>query len=305
MEPMWARAQSVLPGTSAGRRASREGKARWQWTLQAGTPSHQGAVHTLRRLRVCSSSFTNITAEIRQECLGSACPCPRRTRRKSRRSAPRPRHLTRAAGARTVARSGMVPTGPPRRSAGLAGSRTDPRFATSLEPLREQAHLPAEQPASSQDTRLPVAHADAGRAGDPCGTSRQGPRAPVRLRPEVVLASRHRMRRRQDFEAALHRAAGGRRAGSPLLVGHLAPQAQGGVPHVPVVGLVVSRSVGNAVVRNSVKRRLRVLAAARLHLLPPGSRLVLRAAPAAAGADSVELGEQLDAILHRLLGRAP
>lgn len=126
-----------------------------------------------------------------------------------------------------------------------------------------------------------------------------------------MLASRHRMRRREDFEFTVHRRAGGRRAGSPLLVAYLAEVQPEADAHAeteappPVVGFVVARSVGNAVRRNTVKRRLRALVAGRLHLLPPGSGLVLRAAPAAAGSSSAELGEQLDALLHRLLQRAP
>jgi ribonuclease P protein component len=41
----------------------------------------------------------------------------------------------------------------------------------------------------------------------------------------------------------------------------------------------------------------------RLHLLTPGSTLVVRALPAAAGASSAELSEDLDAALRRLLDR--
>ncbi len=39
----------------------------------------------------------------------------------------------------------------------------------------------------------------------------------------------------------------------------------------------------------------------RLHLLPPGSTLVVRALPAAAGASSAELSADLDAALSTLL----
>ncbi|MDP9398045.1 MAG: ribonuclease P protein component [Actinomycetota bacterium] len=119
------------------------------------------------------------------------------------------------------------------------------------------------------------------------------------------------MRRREDFESTVRRRTGGRRVGSPLLVAYLAEVQPGADGHAqmaaapPVVGFVVARSVGNAVRRNAVKRRLRALVAARLHLLPPGSGLVVRAAPAAAESSSAELGEQLDALLHRLLERAP
>jgi ribonuclease P protein component len=41
----------------------------------------------------------------------------------------------------------------------------------------------------------------------------------------------------------------------------------------------------------------------RLHLLPPGSTLVVRALPAAATASSTELSSDLDAALRGLLDR--
>ncbi len=68
------------------------------------------------------------------------------------------------------------------------------------------------------------------------------------------------------------------------------------------VGLVVGKTVGQAVTRTRVKRRLRAVAAARLPVLPPGSLVVLRANPAAAAATSADLGTDLDRALARLLG---
>ncbi len=71
----------------------------------------------------------------------------------------------------------------------------------------------------------------------------------------------------------------------------------------PQVGFVVSKAVGNAVVRNQVKRRLRHLARARIGMLPDGSVLVVRALPPAASASSAVLGADLDRALQRVLGR--
>ncbi len=48
------------------------------------------------------------------------------------------------------------------------------------------------------------------------------------------------------------------------------------------VGFVVSKAVGNAVVRNRVKRRLRHLAASRLPDTPTTALVVVRALPTAA-----------------------
>jgi len=115
-----------------------------------------------------------------------------------------------------------------------------------------------------------------------------------------VLAVDNRLRERNAFRRAVR---SGRRAGSPALVAHL---VTGGVPgdeaaaHEPVrVGFVVSRAVGNAVVRNRVRRRLRHLVGPLLNSLPPGSELVIRALPASAAMDSAELGAELARCLER------
>lgn len=99
------------------------------------------------------------------------------------------------------------------------------------------------------------------------------------------------MRRSADFQQTVRR---GARGGRETLVAHLTTTTD---PGPPVVGLVVSKAVGNAVVRNRVRRRLRALAAARLAGLPGGSRLVVRAQAPAAGASSAELARDLDAAL--------
>jgi ribonuclease P protein component len=67
------------------------------------------------------------------------------------------------------------------------------------------------------------------------------------------------------------------------------------------VGFVVSRTVGPAVVRNRVLRRLRHLMVARLALLPDGSRLVVRAFAPAAAAPSAALASALDKALGEAL----
>ena len=65
------------------------------------------------------------------------------------------------------------------------------------------------------------------------------------------------------------------------------------------VGFVVSRSVGAAVVRNRVRRRLRHLAADQIDRLPPGSRVVVRALPGSAAATYDQLGTALRSALDR------
>jgi ribonuclease P protein component len=65
-------------------------------------------------------------------------------------------------------------------------------------------------------------------------------------------------------------------------------------------GFVVGRAVGNSVERHRLTRCLRHLVADRLTALPPGTALVVRAHPPAAGASSAELGEDLDGALRRV-----
>src|SRR5699024_4834499 len=67
------------------------------------------------------------------------------------------------------------------------------------------------------------------------------------------------------------------------------------------VGFVVSKAVGNAVVRHRVTRQLRHLMRVRLGDLPVGTTLVVRALPAACDASSRDLGKDLDSALRKLM----
>jgi ribonuclease P protein component len=106
------------------------------------------------------------------------------------------------------------------------------------------------------------------------------------------------MRRSADFQQTVRR---GARGGRETLVVHLTTSTD---PGPPVVGLVVSKAVGNAVTRNRVKRRLRALVTPRLEGVPDGARLVVRAQPPAASATSAELGRDLDRALATALRRS-
>ncbi|MBO3750297.1 ribonuclease P protein component [Streptosporangiaceae bacterium NEAU-GS5] len=112
-----------------------------------------------------------------------------------------------------------------------------------------------------------------------------------------MLSAAHRMRRGDEFAEAIRR---GRRAGRPALVAHFSVRD---VDEPPLVGFVVSRAVGGAVVRNKVRRRLRHLMRSRVHSLPRGSLLVVRANPPAASARNELLAAELDVALERLLRR--
>jgi ribonuclease P protein component len=59
------------------------------------------------------------------------------------------------------------------------------------------------------------------------------------------------------------------------------------------VGLTVSRKVGNAVVRNRVKRRLREAIRRQAEIIPSGFDVVIIAHPQAAEADLESLGAEV------------
>lgn len=105
-----------------------------------------------------------------------------------------------------------------------------------------------------------------------------------------MLAAAQRLRRRDEFTAAIRT---GRRAGRGAVVVHVAATASSECR----AGFVVPRAVGNAVVRNLVRRRLRHLVRGRLVELPPGTVVVVRALPEAGGTTYPQLGMDLDAAL--------
>jgi ribonuclease P protein component len=117
-----------------------------------------------------------------------------------------------------------------------------------------------------------------------------------------VLPAGARLTRRDEFATAVRR---GRRVGRAHLVVHLLVPEAGPDPVDAAVrvGFVVSRAVGGAVVRHRVARRLRHLMRDRLEILPTGSRLVVRALPAAAEAPSSVLAADLDSALRAVLHR--
>lgn len=109
-----------------------------------------------------------------------------------------------------------------------------------------------------------------------------------------MLPKAHRLTSGPSFGTAVR---AGRRSGSRTLVAHLLV-VDGDDP--PLVGFVVSKAVGNAVIRNRVKRRLRHLARERITSLPGSAVLVVRALPPAAQATYGELRGDLDRCLDRV-----
>jgi ribonuclease P protein component len=110
-----------------------------------------------------------------------------------------------------------------------------------------------------------------------------------------MLAAAQRVRRSADFADTVRT---GRRAGRGAVVVHLTVSAPSSTEPAPArAGFVVSKTVGGAVVRNLVRRRLRHLARERLVDLPAGATLVIRALPGAADRTYPQLGADLDGAL--------
>lgn len=109
--------------------------------------------------------------------------------------------------------------------------------------------------------------------------------------PEPMLPAALRMRSSDDFRATVR----GARAGRPCVVVHArrtAAKPDANDPGIRV-GFVVSKSVGGAVVRNRVKRRLRHATKEHLPETPADTQLVVRALPPAADASWAQLSDQL------------
>lgn len=126
-----------------------------------------------------------------------------------------------------------------------------------------------------------------------------------------MLAAAQRLRRREEFAATIR---AGRRAGRGAIVVHLDPPgpttdtapARTGDADLPArAGFVVPKTVGNAVTRNKVRRRLRHLVRDRLATLPPATAVVIRALPGAADRGYPELAADLDAALAAARNRRP
>ena len=107
------------------------------------------------------------------------------------------------------------------------------------------------------------------------------------------------MRRSADFEATVRR---GARAGRGTLVVHFRVAAEPG--SATRVGLVVSRAVGGAVVRNKVRRRLRGVVVEQRAALPAGADVVVRALPPASVAQYSLLSDDFRSALRSAARRA-
>ena len=111
-----------------------------------------------------------------------------------------------------------------------------------------------------------------------------------------MLPARNRMRRSAEFGFAVR---SGVRAAQPDLVVHAKRQTDSAAGDSPQIGLIVTKSVGGAVDRHRVARKLRHAVRALLAELDPSDRIVIRALPSSRDAPSSRLEQQLRSGLRR------
>jgi ribonuclease P protein component len=106
------------------------------------------------------------------------------------------------------------------------------------------------------------------------------------------------MMRSTDFDATVKH---GTRAVQPDLVIYARPGADDQAAP-PKVGLIIARSVGSAVQRHQLARRLRHVARGVMEDLNGSEHVVIRALPSSRGVGSARLEEELRAGLRRIEG---
>ncbi|RZT59667.1 ribonuclease P protein component [Microcella alkaliphila] len=108
-----------------------------------------------------------------------------------------------------------------------------------------------------------------------------------------MLARAHRVRSGSDFRETMRR---GRKTATPTAVVY----ARSGEETAPArFGIIVSKAVGGAVVRNRIKRRVRAICANVAPSIPAGTAVVIRMLPAAAEVTWDTLREQLTTTIRR------
>ena len=108
-----------------------------------------------------------------------------------------------------------------------------------------------------------------------------------------MLARVNRLVRGDDYRRVVRR---GRKIGASHVVGYFVERGDDGPARI---GFIVAKTVGNAVIRNRVRRRLKAASYGLLGVIPPGVDLVIRALPASAGASWVTLQGEISRVVDR------
>lgn len=114
-----------------------------------------------------------------------------------------------------------------------------------------------------------------------------------------MLARPFRLTRGSDYRLVVRR--GSRCGGARVVTSMLTTGESRGARF----GFIISKQVGTAVVRNSVRRRLKAVCAEALDRVPEGTDVVIRALPASATASYAELSADVNRCLGRLAGGGP
>ncbi|MBT2495988.1 ribonuclease P protein component [Microbacterium sp. ISL-59] len=109
-----------------------------------------------------------------------------------------------------------------------------------------------------------------------------------------MLARPYRLTRGSDYRLVVRR--GSRCGGARVITSVLTT----GESRAARFGFIISKQVGTAVVRNTVRRRLKAVCAESLPRVPEGTDVVIRALPASATASFAELRADVDRCLSRL-----
>lgn len=118
-----------------------------------------------------------------------------------------------------------------------------------------------------------------------------------------MLPHQHKLTSPQQFRRTIK---GGRRAGSRTVVVHFrnVPTDSSHDTEIdaagPRFGLVVSKAVGNAVLRHRTSRRLRHVCLSLVDELPVTADIVIRALPASATASSEQLRKDITKALRKV-----
>ncbi|WP_460775343.1 ribonuclease P protein component [Microbacterium sp. GXF7504] len=108
-----------------------------------------------------------------------------------------------------------------------------------------------------------------------------------------MLPRANRLTDGAEYKAVVRR---GARCSGPNTVTYVVASPHGGATRF---GFIVSKQVGTAVVRNTVRRRLKAICAEAMPSVRPGTQVVIRALPGAAGTGFHDLRHEVVRCLER------